>query len=47
MTYGPVIPNGQQSLVMVADNDFNDSRPTQFLLFGWDTEMFSTELSDF
>jgi hypothetical protein len=36
MTLGPVLPNGNQSLVIVADNDFNATRPTQFLAFELD-----------
>ncbi len=33
MTLGPVLPSGKQLLVIVADNDFNEARPTQFLAF--------------
>jgi secreted PhoX family phosphatase len=36
MTLGPVLPNGKQSLVIVGDNDFNATRPTQFLAFELD-----------
>lgn len=36
MTLGSVLPNSKQSLVIVADNDFNVIRPTQFLAFELD-----------
>jgi secreted PhoX family phosphatase len=36
MTLGPVLPNGNPSLVIVADNDFSETRPTQFLAFELD-----------
>jgi hypothetical protein len=38
MTLGPRLPDGTQSLVLVSDNDLNDTKATQFLLFrlnGW------------
>ena len=32
-TFGPVLPNGHQSIVFVADNNFNPEEKAQFLLF--------------
>lgn len=32
-TFGPVLPNGHQSIIFVADNNFNKSEQSQFLLF--------------
>ncbi|ELR98903.1 esterase-like activity of phytase family protein [Gloeocapsa sp. PCC 73106] len=43
MTLGPVLPNGQKSLILVADNDFSETRSTQFLLFGLDLDLTSSE----
>jgi hypothetical protein len=34
MTLGPVLPNGQQSLVLVSDNNFSTTQFTQILAFG-------------
>lgn len=36
MTFGPRLPDGRQSLVMVSDNNFAPSQFTQFLLFAMD-----------
>ena len=33
MALGPRLPDGSQSLLLVSDNNFNDSQITQFLLF--------------
>ncbi len=33
MTFGPKLPNGNQSLILVSDNNFSDSQTTQLLLF--------------
>lgn len=33
MTLGPRLPDGSQSLVLVSDDNFDDSQKTQFLLF--------------
>jgi hypothetical protein len=33
MTLGPVLPNGHQTLVLVADNNFSAMEKTQFLIF--------------
>jgi hypothetical protein len=33
MTYGPYLPDGSRSLVLMSDNNFNDLQVTQFLLF--------------
>lgn len=32
-TFGPVLPNGHQSIIFVADNNFNKKEQSQFLLF--------------
>ena len=31
ITFGPVLPDGRQSLIVVSDNNFNDSQVTQFI----------------
>ena len=33
VTFGPVLSNGNRSLIFVADNNFNEKQKTQFLLF--------------
>lgn len=33
MTYGPFLPDGSRSLVLMSDNNFSDLQVTQFLLF--------------
>ena len=33
VTFGPVLPNGNRSLVFVADNNFSAKQKSQFLLF--------------
>ena len=33
VTFGPVLSNGHQSLIFVADNNFDEQEITQFLLF--------------
>ena len=33
VTFGPQLPNGNQSLIFVSDNNFNKEQLTQFLLF--------------
>jgi hypothetical protein len=33
MTFGPALPNGKRSLVLVSDNNFNPLQLTQFLAF--------------
>ena len=33
VTFGPVLPNGNKSLIFVSDNNFNPLEKTQFLLF--------------
>jgi hypothetical protein len=33
MTLGPVLPNGHQTLVLVADNNFSAAEKTQFFIF--------------
>jgi 3-phytase len=37
LTFGPRLPNGRQSVVLVSDNNFAASQFTQFLLFALDT----------
>ncbi len=32
-TFGPILPNGHQSIIFVADNNFNKTEKTQFFLF--------------
>ncbi len=36
LALGPKLPNGQQSLIMVSDNNFSDRQFTQILVFGFD-----------
>jgi hypothetical protein len=36
MTFGPVLPDGRQSLVIVSDNNFNPSQFTQFIVLALD-----------
>lgn len=31
MTFGPLLPDGRQTLVLVSDNNFNESQSTQFI----------------
>ena len=33
VTFGPLLPNGNKTLIFVADNNFNEAEKTQFLLF--------------
>ena len=33
VTFGPALPNGHQTLIFVADNNFSSLQKTQFLLF--------------
>lgn len=33
MTFGPTLPDGRRSLILVADNNFSPTQATQFLLF--------------
>ena len=44
-TFGPILPNGQRSLILVSDNNFNtDGQFTQFLAFAvLDSEDLETE----
>ena len=41
MTFGPRLPDGTQSLLIVSDDDFNDEQVTQFLLFRLKTKQRS------
>ncbi|MEM8777771.1 MAG: phytase, partial [Cyanobacteria bacterium P01_G01_bin.49] len=36
LVFGPTLPNGQQSLIVASDNNFNDAQITQFAAFGLD-----------
>ncbi|MGQ4647621.1 phytase [Lyngbya aestuarii] len=36
MTFGPKLPDGRQSLIVVSDNNFSDTQFTQFLSFALD-----------
>ncbi len=36
MTFGPTLPNGQQSLILISDNNFNATQFTQILSFAVD-----------
>ncbi|GGA23935.1 phytase [Okeania sp. KiyG1] len=38
MTFGPVLPDGSQSLVVVSDNNFGEPQVTQFLGFSLDID---------
>ena len=33
MTFGPRLPDGSQSLILISDDNFNEEQITQFLLF--------------
>ena len=33
MTFGPSLPDGRRSLILVSDNNFSPAAFTQFLLF--------------
>jgi hypothetical protein len=41
MTFGPTLPDGRQSLVIVSDNNFNPSQFTQFIVLALDIEQAS------
>lgn len=36
ITFGPLLPNGQQSIILCSDNNFSSTQFTQFLAFGAD-----------
>ncbi len=42
MTFGPVLPDGRQSLLLVADNNFNSFLPTQFIALALTIETIPT-----
>jgi 3-phytase/alkaline phosphatase D len=42
MAFGEKLPDGRQSLIVVSDNNFNDSQTTQFLAFGLDINNIPT-----
>ncbi|MEL6580330.1 MAG: esterase-like activity of phytase family protein [Cyanobacteria bacterium J06621_12] len=35
ISFGEILPDGRQSLIVVSDNNFNDSQETQFLAFAF------------
>jgi len=36
LEFGPVLPDGRRSLVLISDDNFSDSQKTQVLLFALD-----------
>ncbi len=38
VSFGEVLPDGRQSIIVTSDNNFNDAQQTQFLAFAVDTE---------
>ena len=38
MTFGPDLPDGRRTLVLVSDDNFSETQVTQFLGFGLDLE---------
>lgn len=44
MAFGPTLPDGRRSLVVVSDNNFNDAQFTQFLAFALDTDTIPTAI---
>jgi len=38
MTFGPILPDGRQSLMIVSDNNFSPGQFTQFILLALDIE---------
>ncbi|MEM7592979.1 MAG: phytase, partial [Cyanobacteria bacterium P01_A01_bin.83] len=42
VSFGEVLPDGRQSLIVTSDNNFSDSQITQFLAFAIDTETTPT-----
>ena len=39
VSFGPVLPNGNRTLVLVSDNNFKASQQTQFLAFEIDQQL--------
>ncbi|MEL7039511.1 MAG: esterase-like activity of phytase family protein [Cyanobacteria bacterium J06592_8] len=37
LTYGPILPDGTQSLILVSDDNFAEGQFTQFMMFGLET----------
>ena len=35
MAWGPRLPDGRRTLILVADDNFNPEETTQFLAFAW------------
>ncbi|MGL5872665.1 MAG: esterase-like activity of phytase family protein, partial [Xenococcaceae cyanobacterium] len=46
LTFGPTLPDGRQSLILVSDNNFSDNQITQFLGFAVDVKNSTTQASD-
>ncbi|MBE9045634.1 phytase [Pleurocapsales cyanobacterium LEGE 10410] len=42
ISFGEVLPDGRQSIIVTSDNNFNDAQKTQFLAFALDTETIPT-----
>ncbi|MEM7758364.1 MAG: phytase [Cyanobacteria bacterium P01_A01_bin.40] len=42
VSFGEVLPDGRQSIIVASDNNFSDSQITQFLAFAIDTETIPT-----
>ena len=38
MTFGPPLPDGRQTLVIVSDNNFSAGQFTQFIVLALDTQ---------
>ncbi len=41
MTFGPILPDGRQSLILVSDNNFNPAQTTQFIALALDIKTLS------
>lgn len=42
VSFGEVLPDGRQSIIVTGDNNFSDAQTTQFLAFALDTETIPT-----
>ncbi|MDB9528963.1 phytase [Oscillatoria sp. CS-180] len=38
LAFGPILPDGRQTLIIASDNNFSDTQATQFLAFALETE---------
>lgn len=45
MTFGPVLPDGKQSLIIVSDNNFSDTQATIFLAFSVSKNIEQTQIT--